>query len=92
LGPRYAFMGPFETIHLNADGVRNYCERYGDTIWNVSQTFGPTPKLSSDGEVCAKVEKEIQEVIPLATLEERRQWRDDRLAQLAKLKLTMQSD
>lgn len=22
LGPRYAFMGPMETIHLNAEGIR----------------------------------------------------------------------
>ena len=26
LGLRYSFMGPFETIDLNADGVVDYCE------------------------------------------------------------------
>ena len=27
---RYAFMGPMETIHLNAEGTQNYCDRYGE--------------------------------------------------------------
>ena len=43
MGMRYAFMGPMETIHLNADGTQNYCDRYGDTIYNVSEDLGPTP-------------------------------------------------
>ena len=31
LGLRWAFMGPFETIELNAPkGTADYCERYGD--------------------------------------------------------------
>ena len=40
---RYAFMGPMETIHLNAEGTQNYCDRYGDTIYNVSSDLGPIP-------------------------------------------------
>lgn len=43
MGMRYAFMGPMETIHLNAEGTQNYCDRYGDTIYNVSQDLGPIP-------------------------------------------------
>ena len=30
MGMRYAFMGPMETIHLNAEGTQNYCDRYGE--------------------------------------------------------------
>ena len=44
LGLRYAFMGPMETIHLNAMGTKVYCETYGDTIYNVSKDMGPIPE------------------------------------------------
>lgn len=38
LGMRYAFLGALETAHLNAEGMTNYCERYGKTIYEVSST------------------------------------------------------
>ena len=44
LGLRYAFIGPMETIHLNAMGTKKYCETYGETIYNVSQDMGPIPE------------------------------------------------
>lgn len=43
LGLRYAFIGPMETIHLNAMGLKKYCETYGETIYNVSKTMGDIP-------------------------------------------------
>ena len=43
LGLCYAFMGPMETIHLNALGLKKYCETYGETISNVSKTMGDIP-------------------------------------------------
>ena len=43
LGLRYAFMGPMETIHLNALGLKKYCQTYGETISNVSKTMGEIP-------------------------------------------------
>lgn len=36
LGMRYAFLGPLETAHLNAEGFTNYCERYNKSIYDVS--------------------------------------------------------
>lgn len=36
LGMRYAFLGAFETAHLNAEGMANYCERYNKSIYDVS--------------------------------------------------------
>ena len=27
LGMRYSFMGVFETMHINADGMEDYCKR-----------------------------------------------------------------
>ena len=32
LGMRYATIGPFETIHLNAEGTQEYMEKYCETI------------------------------------------------------------
>ena len=37
LGLRWAFMGPFETIELNAPGgIPDYCARYGETLYRTS--------------------------------------------------------
>lgn len=37
LGLRWAFMGPFETIELNAPGgIPDYCERYGPSLARLS--------------------------------------------------------
>ncbi len=42
LGLRYSFMGPFEVMHLNANGIREYCELYGKNIAQVCDTQTPT--------------------------------------------------
>jgi len=84
LGMRYAFMGPLQTCHLNAEGLLNYCERYGEMIHGVASTFGPTPRF--DGSVLKTISSDLMERIPLEKLEERRRWRDERLSELAKLK------
>lgn len=39
LGMRYAFLGPLETAHLNAEGWLNYCERYSNSIYDVSYQY-----------------------------------------------------
>lgn len=89
LGPRYAFMGPLQTAHLNAEGMLNYCERYGETIYNVSQTLGPRDHF---GEAEAQeVSRQLCEIVPLDKLEERRTWRNTCLASLAKIKQDMDS-
>ena len=46
LGMRYAFIGPLETMHLNAEGVISYCERYSEGMKHVLSTFGPVPEFS----------------------------------------------
>lgn len=94
LGLRYAFMGPMETIHLNAEGTRNYIDRYGHTIYNVSQDSGPIPEAWKLETPEAKNELEIvasqaEADYPLDKLDERRQRRDICLAALAKLKKTL---
>ncbi|KFM79276.1 Lambda-crystallin-like protein, partial [Stegodyphus mimosarum] len=90
LGMRYAFLGVFETCHLNADGMLDYCSRYADGIYNVSETFGPVPHM--EGEMAEEINRQLCEKVPLNCLEMKRKWRDERLACLAKLKRSMSSD
>ena len=33
-----------EVIHLNAEGLKKYCETYGNTIYNVSKDFKGIPE------------------------------------------------
>lgn len=87
LGMRYAFLGPLETAHLNAEGMRSYCDRYSKTIYAVSETMGPTPKMQ--GEMVDVVAKQLEEMCAIEDLPARRNWRDDCLMKLAKLKKDM---
>ncbi len=64
--------------------MREYCEKYGDAIYDITKKFGPVPKW--DGAVADKIHANMCEKIPLDTLDERRRWRDVRLSGLAKLK------
>lgn len=94
MGMRYAFMGPMETIHLNAEGTQNYCDRYGHTIYNVSEDLGPIPtgwkqETEADKAEVAALEATMCSTVPLEELYKRRVWRDKRLAALAKLKRDM---
>lgn len=84
LGMRYAFLGPMETAHLNAEGWLSYCERYSKTIHAVSETFKPLEKYQ--GPNMHKIAKELEEMCPLDQLESRRKWRDASLVKLSQLK------
>lgn len=87
LGMRYAFIGPIETMHLNApEGMEDYLQRYSEGIKRVLNTFGPVPEFSR--EAAAKITKEICELIPADQehLTARRESRDQLLMGLAKLK------
>merc|ERR1712142_22931 len=97
MGMRYAFMGPMETIHLNAEGTQNYCDRYGQTIFDVSSDLGPIPtgwkqETEEDKAEVRAVEEAMTKEIPLEELYKRRVWRDKRLAALAKLKRDMEKE
>ncbi|XP_039511735.1 lambda-crystallin homolog [Pimephales promelas] len=87
LGMRYAFIGPIETMHLNApEGMEDYLQRYSDGMKRVLTTFGPVPDFS--GEPAARIIKEVCELIPSEQehLTARRERRDQLLMGLAKLK------
>ncbi|KAF5282091.1 hypothetical protein FQR65_LT14409 [Abscondita terminalis] len=84
LGWRYAFLGPLETAHLNAEGWMDYCSKYTNTIFSVCQTFKPLPKF--EGPQTEEVAKQLEEMVPLEELQARRNWRDLCLTKLAGLK------
>jgi 3-hydroxyacyl-CoA dehydrogenase len=80
LGMRWAFMGPFETIDLNAPGgIVDYAERYGATYRFVAT--GQAPNDWSPA-LLAKLEAERRTVLAAQDIDERSRWRDNRLMAL----------
>jgi 3-hydroxyacyl-CoA dehydrogenase len=81
LGLRWAFMGPFETIDLNAPGgVADYAERLAPLYFRVAEAR-KTPHQWSP-ELVERVTKERRAALKLEDLPTRTQWRDRRLIQL----------
>ncbi|AZO42011.1 3-hydroxyacyl-CoA dehydrogenase [Mesorhizobium sp. M7D.F.Ca.US.005.01.1.1] len=82
LALRWSFMGPFETIDLNAPGgVRDYVERYQSIYSNIFPQM--LRRVDWAGEVMKTVEADRRERLPRASLGERQVWRDRRLMALA---------
>jgi 3-hydroxyacyl-CoA dehydrogenase len=80
LGLRWSFMGPFETIDLNAPGgVVDYCERYGELYYEMAQTQLPR---RWDETLVGRIERERRQLLPASGLEARSAWRDRRLIEL----------
>jgi len=80
LGLRWAFMGPFETIDLNApDGVADYAARYGRVIQEQVATQRPREWTQ---EVISRLETERRAMLPARDLARRARWRDRRLMAL----------
>ncbi len=82
LALRWSFMGPFETIDLNAPaGVRDYVTRYQQ----IYQRLFPSMQRRVDwtGEVIETVERDRRAKLPEADLQRRQMWRDRRLMALA---------
>lgn len=68
-------------------GMTEYFEKYAKGIYEVSETFGPNPRM--DGEVAKEIAQYWDSRIPEDKLQERRKWRDERLTALAQLKNKM---
>lgn len=82
LALRWSFMGPFETIDLNAPaGVRDYVERYGGLYQGLYDTMQRRADWS--GEVLDQIEMDRRKKLPEDKLAERQVWRDRRLMALA---------
>ncbi|XP_058510673.1 lambda-crystallin homolog [Solea solea] len=87
LGMRYAFIGPMETMHLNApEGLEDYMKRYSGGLSRVLTSFGPVPDFC--GEEAKKICNEMSELIPSDQrhLTARKERRDQLLMGLSKLK------
>ena len=79
---RWSFMGPFETIDLNAPGgIRDYVVRYQGIYSNItSQISG---RVDWAGPVLESVERDRRDRLPESDLGKRQAWRDRRLMALA---------
>lgn len=85
LGLRWAFMGPFETIDLNApNGIKEYSERYGPLFQSISKEQTSTESWSES--LITKLENSRREQLPNEQLLQRRLWRDKQLMALLKHK------
>lgn len=84
LGLRWAFMGPFETIDLNApNGVNDYCTRYGENITAIcAEQDKQGARAMKDSPTAEVIHDAMRKSVPADGLGERRKWRDDRLANL----------
>ncbi|MBA2960956.1 MULTISPECIES: 3-hydroxyacyl-CoA dehydrogenase [Ramlibacter] len=82
LGWRWSFMGPFETIDLNAPGgVADYAARLGPLYQRIAESR--THEQPWDDELIRQVEAQRREHLAHAELETRRAWRDERLMEFA---------
>lgn len=85
LGLRWSFMGPFETIDLNAPGgVADYCARYGG-IYERLQAEQAEVRVW-DADTIKRIEGERRKVLGADDLDARQVWRDRRLMSLLKHK------
>jgi len=80
LGLRWSFMGPMETIDLNAPGgLRDYCGRYGPLYFDIAKQATPR---QWDDVLIGKLEQERLAELPADLREARQAWRDQRLMEL----------
>jgi L-gulonate 3-dehydrogenase len=80
LGLRWSFMGPFETIDLNAPGgVPDYAKRYGAVLRGMMDNVKAD---AWDDALVAKVDAERRRAMPQERHAEREAWRDRRLMAL----------
>ena len=80
LGLRWSFMGPFETIDLNAPGgVVDYCARYGELYFEMAQT---QPPRRWDEALVRRIERERRQYLAASEIDARSAWRDRQLMQL----------
>jgi L-gulonate 3-dehydrogenase len=80
LGLRWSFMGPLETIDLNAPGgLADYCERYGPLYALLQRQMKPRKWQS---ELITRLQAARRAELPANLLPVRQEWRDRRLMAL----------
>jgi 3-hydroxyacyl-CoA dehydrogenase len=91
LGLRWFFMGPFETIDLNAaTGVAEYCNNLGPMYYGLAKEQADPREWTPP--VVSAIEAERRAAIPAEHLPERRLWRDRWLAALVGAKARLREE
>ena len=86
LGLRWAFMGPFETIDLNAPGgIKDYISRYGPIFVEMAKNQTKIPDWSE--EAGKKLELERRKILSHDKLQDRAKKRNQLLKSLRKVKI-----
>jgi 3-hydroxyacyl-CoA dehydrogenase len=81
LGLRWSFMGPLETIDLNApDGLADYCARYGGLYAQMQREMVP---LAWEPALVGRLHAARRAALPAEAMAARHAWRDRRLMALA---------
>jgi L-gulonate 3-dehydrogenase len=81
LGLRWAFMGPIETVDLNAPGgIVDFCARYGTLYESLQHQMLP---MAWTDAVVAPIAQARRQTLPQGDISARQAWRDDELMALA---------
>ena len=91
LGLRWCFMGPFQTIDLNArTGIAEYCQNLGPLYYELAQEQAdPRPWAEA---LVGTIEGQLREKNPAAELPGRRAWRDRFLAAMVAARMDARRD
>lgn len=85
-GLRWAFLGPFEGVDLNAaGGIREYLERFGFIFDDMARRNGHDGAVVTPDAI-AVLEAYARDLLPLASIGERTAWRDRAITSLRALK------
>jgi 3-hydroxyacyl-CoA dehydrogenase len=91
LGLRWSFMGPFETIDLNAaNGISEYCANLGPMYFGLAKEQADPREWGP--ELVAGIEKKMRAALPASDLAKRRDWRDRFLEAIVKAKNSIRRD
>lgn len=82
IGRRWSFMGPFETMDLNApEGFADYARRYGEAMARLLADRRPGQPWTAETVEAAITARRT--TLPASMLATRQRWRNQRLARLA---------
>jgi len=85
LSTRWSFMGPFQTIDLNAPGgVGDYCRRYLGGMYAVLSEEDNSRRIGE--ETIKAIEQTMRAKYPIEAIPTKSAWRDERLMLLAQHK------
>lgn len=86
-GLRWAFLGPFEGVDLNAvGGIREYLERFGFIFNDMAKDLGLTEPVVTPASI-EMLEAYARDKLPLASIRNKVQWRDQAITALRLLKI-----